>query len=147
MTGARTIVVGVDGSTQSEAALRWALIEAGPGDRVRAVLVRARDDLLPGTSYAIQPHGRTPVGVDEEYAERLRTTVAAAAGADASRVEQVVRTGDPAAELIAESAAAAFLALGSHGARPVTELLLGRVTARCVRHARCPVVVMPPGAR
>ena len=31
MTHARRIVVGVDGSAQSEAALGWALAEAAPG--------------------------------------------------------------------------------------------------------------------
>lgn len=51
----RTIAVGVDGSPQSEAALRWALREAEGKAHVRAIVVRPHDDLLPGTSFAMLP--------------------------------------------------------------------------------------------
>ncbi|WAL63276.1 universal stress protein [Amycolatopsis cynarae] len=144
MTSQRTIVVGVDGSVQSEAALRWALQEAAGHDRVRAVLVRAREDLLPGTSYAIQPHGRRPVEQDEDYATLLHSTVTKAAGQEgqAPPPTEVVAIGDPATELIKESATADLLVVGSHGARPLGELLVGSVATQCVRHAHCPVVVI-----
>ncbi|TNC24811.1 universal stress protein [Amycolatopsis alkalitolerans] len=146
MTRTRTLVVGVDGSPQSEAALRWAITEATPGnDSVRAVLVRARDDLLPGTSYAIQPHGRRPVARDEDYAALLRATVEKALQGQENppAVEEIIADGDPGTELIKESAAADLLVVGSHGARLVTELLVGSVATQCVRHAHCPVVVLP----
>lgn len=149
MTKPRKFVVGVDGSAQSEAALRWALDEAAPGrDTVRAVLVRARPDLLPGTSYAIQPHGRKPTDQDEDYAALLRTTIdkQLAQRACAPEIETVVAVGDPATELIKESGDADLLAIGSHGASPVAELLLGGVATRCVRHSRCPVVVLTADA-
>lgn len=145
MTGTRKLVVGVDGSPQSEAALRWALGEAAAHrDEVRAILVRARDDLLPGTSYTFQPHGRRPVGPDGEYAGLLHATVEKAAQHQENppRVTEIVTDGDPATELIKASAAADLLVVGSHGARLVTELLLGGVTTQCVRHAHCPVVVL-----
>ncbi|WP_020420173.1 universal stress protein [Amycolatopsis sp. ATCC 39116] len=142
MSESRTIVVGVDGSAQSRAALRWALQEARPGDRVRAMLVRVRDELLPGTSYAIQPHGRIPVGEDSAYAGLLHSTVQETRGPGAPEVEEVVLSGDPATELNKASADADLLVVGSHGARPLTELLLGSVATQVVRHAHCPVVVM-----
>ncbi|GAA5152290.1 MULTISPECIES: universal stress protein [Amycolatopsis] len=145
MARKRKIVVGVDGSPQSEAALRWAVGEAA-ADRgeVRAVLVRARDELLPGTSYAIQPHGRRPVAQDEDYAGLLRESVRKTLQniENPPLVEDLVADGDPATELIKESSAADLLVVGSHGARMVTELLLGSVATQCVRHAHCPVVVL-----
>ncbi|MGW3966535.1 universal stress protein [Amycolatopsis sp. NPDC005003] len=67
MSTGRALIVGMDGSPRGDAALRWALeIGAHAGDTVRAILVRPRDTLLPGTSFAIQPHGRGP-----EAASRL----------------------------------------------------------------------------
>lgn len=145
MAPKRKIVVGVDGSPQSEAALRWAIQEAVPErDEVRAVLVRVRDDLLPGTSYAMQPHGRRPVGPSPEYAELLRTTVHRALQGHQvpPTVTEAVADGDPATELVKEAKDADLLVVGSHGARPITEVLLGSATVHCVRHAHCPVVVI-----
>ncbi|WP_027945468.1 universal stress protein [Amycolatopsis taiwanensis] len=144
MTGQRKIVVGVDGSNQSEAALRWALEEAtAHSDQVRAVLVRARAELLPGTSYAIQPYGRRPVGEDEEYSDRLRTTVQKVRETldNPPPVIEAVLNGDPAAELVKESAHADLLVIGSHGAR-LRDVLIGSVAVWCVRHAHCPVLVI-----
>ncbi|NKQ51820.1 universal stress protein [Amycolatopsis sp. K13G38] len=145
MSNQRKIIVGVDGSPQSEAALRWAVAEATQeGDEVRAVLVRARDELLPGTSYAIQPHGRRPVSRDEDYAGLLHSTVGKVLEhlEKTPHVTEIVTDGDPATELIKESTYADLLVLGSHGARMISELLLGSVTTQCVRHAPCPVVVI-----
>lgn len=141
----RTIVVGVDGSPQSDAALRWALAEASAKqDTVRAVLVRARDDLLPGTSFAMQPHGRRPAGPDEDYAALLHTTVqkATASLQKAPPIVEIVVDGDPATELVKQSGDGDLLVVGSHGARLLTEVLVGSVATSCVRHARCPVVVI-----
>lgn len=143
MTDSRTIVVGVDGSKESEAALRWAVTQARPDDRVLAVLVRSGAESPPATASAIRLYGREPADRD---AERLRATVQAAAVPDAMAAEQVVVTGDPAGELVKASSDAFLLVVGSHGARPIGELLLGSVATQCVRHARCPVVVMSPGA-
>ncbi|MTD59606.1 universal stress protein [Amycolatopsis pithecellobii] len=145
MTRKGKIIVGVDGSTQSEAALRWAIDEARTdGAQVRAVLVRSREDLLPGTSYSMQAHGRRPVGEDEDYAHLLRATVEKSLSdkENLPEIHGVVTDGDPATELIKESGDADLLVVGSHGARMLTELLLGSVATQCVRHAHCPVVVL-----
>lgn len=145
MSNPRKIVVGVDGSSQSEAALRWAIHEAvREGDQVRAVLVRGQEDLLPGTSFATQPHGRRPVPDESDYVERLRASVAAARDELPSPppVTNVLLSGIPATVLIKESQNADLLVVGSHGARQLSELLLGSVATQCVRHAHCPVVVI-----
>lgn len=145
MASQRKIIVGVDGSPQSEAALRWAVDEATRnGDEVRAVLVRARDELLPGTSYAMQPYGRRPVARDDDYAGLLHSTVRKVVEhvEKPPPVTEIVADGDPATELIKETSHADLLVVGSHGARVISELLLGSVTTQCVRHAPRPVVVI-----
>ncbi|EHR50981.1 universal stress protein UspA-like protein [Saccharomonospora marina XMU15] len=146
----RTIVVGVDGSPASEQALRWALAETERcGGQVHAITVRRRDDLLPGTTFALQPYGRRPARTEESLRESLHSQVATmsdtAAGRAATTVTESVVTGDPATELSKASASADLLVLGSHGQRAFTEVLLGSVAAECVRRAQCPVVLIPAG--
>jgi nucleotide-binding universal stress UspA family protein len=140
----RTIAVGVDGSPQSEAALRWALREAEDKAHVRAIVVRPHEDLLPGTSFAMLPRGRRPIADEPDYADRLHATVEATRSEflTPAPITEVVVSGDPATELIKASMSADLLVVGSHGARPLAELLLGSVATQCVRYAHCPVVVI-----
>ena len=142
----RTIVVGVDGSAAGNGALRWAVREAArQHDRVHAIHVRDREDLLPGTSFAFQPHGRIPVTDAGALQQQLREAVRSATEhmAEPPEIMESVCTGHPATELIAASADADLLVVGSHGHQPLAELLLGSVAADCVRHAHCPVVIAP----
>ena len=142
----RTIVVGVDGSAAGDGALRWAVREAArQHDRVHAISVRDREELLPATSLAFQPHGRVHVSDESTTQQRLRAAVHAATEdmAEPPEILESVRTGDPATELIAASTGADLLVVGSHGFRPLAELLLGSVAASCVRRAHCPVVIAP----
>ncbi|MFD8498422.1 universal stress protein [Amycolatopsis sp. NPDC059657] len=142
-----TIVVGMDGSRQSEAALRWAIEEAGYRQgRVLALMVRPNAALLPGTSFAPQPHGRLPV-LEATYPLPARIAAIRDEITGAAPVDATVLTGDPTAELVAASENADLLVVGAHrhgGA--VGEILLGSVAAHCVRHAKCPVVVITPEA-
>ena len=138
----RVIVVGMDGSPRGDAALQWAL-EAGAhtGDTVRAILVRPRDTLLPGTSFAIHPHGRVPeagYSLDEHVAKLTLDTQAS--------LETRTVHGDPATELVTASADADLLVLGTHRGGAVSDLVLGSVGRECVRFSRCPVVVITPEA-
>ncbi|WIV54250.1 universal stress protein [Amycolatopsis nalaikhensis] len=138
----RVVVVGTDGSPRGDAALRWAVeVGAHAGDTVRAILVRPRDTLLPGTSFAIQPHGRAPEAdyhLDEHVAGLARTSKA--------KVETRTVHGDPATELVTASADADVLVLGAHRGGALADLVLGSVGRECVRFSRCPVVVITPEA-
>ncbi|GAA1205508.1 universal stress protein [Prauserella alba] len=141
-TRRRKIVVGVDGSAAAEHALRWAVWEASlHGDEIEAIAVREQEDLLPGTSYTFQPYGRRPVADDEGARAYLHTAVNAVT-TDVPVVE-TVRAGDPATELIKASASADMLVVASHHHGRFAEVLLGSTSAECVRHAQCPVVVIP----
>ncbi|MEU5266876.1 universal stress protein [Amycolatopsis sp. NPDC021455] len=138
----RVLVVGVDGSPRGDAALRWTLeTGAHTGDTVRAILVRPRDGLLPGTSFALQPHGRIPEG---RYS--LATHVSGLGIETAAEVETRTVHGDPATELVTASADADLLVLGAHRGGAVADLVLGSVGRECVRYSRCPVVVITPEA-
>ncbi|MEV4603615.1 universal stress protein [Amycolatopsis sp. NPDC049253] len=140
----RFLVVGFDGSPQSDAALRWVLgVGAQPGDSVQAVLVRPTEFLVPGSSFALQPHGRHPAGLYSPHDDIARIRAEFPAAAD---VTIATPRGDPATELITASTDADLLVVGAHGAGRTRELLLGSVSRDCVRYSRCPVVVVTPGA-
>jgi len=144
MSGRRPILVGVDGSAASVAALNWAIAEAARRDLpVLAVMVHMPQGQV---MIGAVPYGvLTASGTVVEHADcvrRLAETVAEADAAGAT-VEQMVVSGGPGEELAKLSENAVMLVVGSHGHTRLAELVLGSVSAQCVRHATCPVVVIP----
>lgn len=138
------IVVAVDGSRPSLAALAWAVGEARSVGR-SVCAVRVFD---PAFLYS------PPAPVFESIAvartaerEALDDAVAAIVGTDAGvPVRKELLQGQPATEIIRRSEKAAMLVMGSHGRTRVGSAILGSVGAACVRKAGCPVVVIPPDA-
>lgn len=153
------IVVGVDGSPAGDAALRFAVEEAGrKGVRVRAVCVYSAVTVYPVAPVGMGAAAITiPVASPEERAALRRAAEAAArttieealsrcgANAPEGTVDVAPIEGDPGDTLVNESRHAELLVVGSHGHRALTELLLGSATHHCIQHASCPVVVIPPG--
>ncbi|MFE0020846.1 universal stress protein [Amycolatopsis sp. NPDC059021] len=134
------IVVGVDGSAASAAALRWARAEADArGAELHAVTAWLYDPILDEASIA-----RTQAEAREAHLAKLKEFVATALGDDPGvEVTYEAPDGDAADMLVARSVDAAMLVLGGHGTRKLRHLLVGSVCAACLRHACCPVVVLP----
>lgn len=139
------IVVGVDGSVEAEAAVRWALDEARlRGDKV--VLVHAWE--FPGVALTTYAGESLPVfGRDdlETLAADLLARVREAVEGWGSGVEVETRLveGHPGAALADASRDARMLVVGSRGLGGFKGLLLGSVSTSCAHHARCPVVIVP----
>ncbi|GAB3887601.1 universal stress protein [Kibdelosporangium lantanae] len=138
----RNIIVGIDGSLASRAALRWAIgVAAGLRATVAAVAVQRRTPaFLPATSMALLPHGSVPERPGATRAERLHAVVTESGGQD---VAEYLLTGDPARELTRMAGPDDLIVVGAHGALTPASAMLGSVTSACLRHARCPVVVIP----
>lgn len=142
------IVVGVDGSPGSKAALRWALRQAGPtGATVEAVAVWAP---LPVFYYGYA--WTVSVDTEQELAEATNTAlldtlveVAGEYGRSVPILPRVLR-GRAAGELIRAAEGAQMLVVGEPAHGTVARLLLGSVAHECVRHATCPVIVVPVGS-
>ena len=142
--GARqVVVVGVDGSAESIAALGWAKDYAtAVGEKVRAVHAWHYP-----AAFGVAPVGRAPQSVTAEVEQRMRDDLAAAVAqvysdqADA-QVETALRYGHPVEVLIDESKAASLLVVGHRGHGAVTGMLFGSVSIHCVTSAACPVVVV-----
>jgi nucleotide-binding universal stress UspA family protein len=129
------VVVGVDGSPVSEAALEYAF-DAADARSAELVVVYAWRDLLLDRATpleAIEQQGRA------ELAERL-------AGWGGKypdvRVRRVVVRDAPARTIVEQSAAAQLVVVGSHGRGSVGGLLLGSVSNAVLHRAECPVVVV-----
>ncbi len=138
------IVVGIDGGELSHEVLRFALHEAAlRGTRVRAVHAWSAAPIVPMTG----PGVVTPVDpgpLREAAEERLQSIVAAVAGERAETVERVLVEG-PAGDAILDNARdAELIVVGTHAHGALAELILGSVSHHVVKHARCPVVVVPP---
>jgi nucleotide-binding universal stress UspA family protein len=134
------IVVGVDGSDQSAAALRWAAREADlRGHDLVAVLVW---DLF-NQHHADGTHRFDPeYGADEADAA-LAAAVEAALGADAAAtVVRRVVCDVPAPGLLAAADQADLLVVGARGLGGFRDLLLGSVSQQCLHHARIPMAIV-----
>lgn len=134
------IVVGVDGSDGSKAALRWAVGQAElTGAKVEAVAAWE----YPAT------YGWAPMYSDDETLPELTKkqvseTVRDTLGAEAADLIGVTVTeGQSAHVLLTSSAGADLLVVGRRGRGGFAGLLLGSVSQHCVHHASCPVVVVP----
>jgi nucleotide-binding universal stress UspA family protein len=142
------VVVGVDGSTASRAALQWAREEADVHG-APLIAVHVLDPRGQFASYARPPVRHWPSRPGSaEFGELLERWAE-------GPVEQVFDVGAPAAVLMRHAAGARLLVLGhadhhrlrrgdGHRGTPA----LGVVARACIAHADCPVVVVPiPAAR
>jgi nucleotide-binding universal stress UspA family protein len=133
---AASVVVGVDGSEESRLALRWAFEYAQmSGAPVEAVIAWE----IPRT-YGFAP-SYDDVDLEKKAQETLEETIRSVLG-DNAPVTLRVERGHPAPILIAASAHARLLVVGSRGHGAFADMLLGSVSQHCVHHGHCPVVVI-----
>jgi nucleotide-binding universal stress UspA family protein len=132
------IVVGVDGSVPSKAALAWAITQARlTGATVEAVIAWEFPTMV----------GYPMLTADVDW-EDLATRVIGDAVADVSgsgepvKMTNKVVQGNAAQALLDESEGADLLVVGSRGHSGFVEALLGSTGQHCVQHADCPVVVI-----
>lgn len=140
------IVVGVDGSAPSDAALSWALAEAALRG---AELVAVHALTSPPVVAPLPRDGEVAPGRFEAGARRLVTeALARSPGHTLVPVRTRVVFGAPAEVLVAESAGADLLVLGTRGRGGFQGLLLGSTGYGCLHLSPCPVVLLhgPQGA-
>lgn len=136
------IVVGVDGSKSSLAALDWACDEA---QRRSAELVAVAAWQYPPV-LAAEATGFYTVASTDDLPEKARQGLEEAlASVDRRGVHltTVVEMGSPARVLLDQAADADLLVVGARGLGGFRGLLLGSVSQQCVTHASCPTVVVP----
>lgn len=146
-TDGERVVVGVDGSDPSRAALGWALTEA----RLRSATLEAvhawEVPVIFGPVGVGFPYETGPIEraahelIDQEVDKALADT-----GTAGVTVERTVSANGPTTALLDAAENADLVVVGRRGVGGFQRLLLGSVSDHVARHAPCPVVVMPPTA-
>jgi len=143
-SGAGRVIVGVDGSPSSAAALTWAITEGAARGAVVEVIHAWEPPVLYGPVAGVA--GFEAAAVEDAGERLLREMVeraTEAAGAAPPAVERTVATGGAASSLLDAAKAADLLVVGRRGLGGFGRLLLGSVSDHVARHAPCPVVVVP----
>jgi nucleotide-binding universal stress UspA family protein len=139
------VIVGVDGSANSIAALKWAARYAQSTDCiVEALYVWS----YPITAIAPAPIGGAAAPADlmhQAAVEALAGFIAEAHLPDDVHVAQLVREGSASKVLIdhAKDTEAEIIVVGARGHGGFAGLLLGSVANAVINHTPCPVAVVP----
>jgi nucleotide-binding universal stress UspA family protein len=132
-------LVGVDGSEPSLLAASWAARDAAAAGHPMTVCYVNEGSLFPGSPLPgrvwreAQRFGQDRL---DRALERIRHEAPEVA------VTGRVADGNPAAELLRQSADAEQVVLGSRGKGGLEKLVLGSVGAEVAAHATCPVIVV-----
>jgi nucleotide-binding universal stress UspA family protein len=133
------VVVGIDGSPNSNEVLAFAFDHASRHGRPLLTVFCWRPDLIASMQW--RPEQPPPARADRWLAEATAGWQEKFPDVDVHRA--VVRD-HPVAGLVAESTAQDLLVVGSHGRHPRVGGLLGSVSQGVLHHATCPVAVIHP---
>ncbi len=132
--------MGVDGSPDALAALRFALAEARlRGAEVQAVSAWHYPDTFGGPVILAGDYDLEAIA-HRALDEAITATKDQQTGLT---VNLMTTQGRAASALLDAAAGADLLVVGSRGRGGFAGLLLGSVSQQCVHHAPCPVVVVP----
>jgi nucleotide-binding universal stress UspA family protein len=138
----KTIVVGVDGSSGSRTALRWAAAEAADHGADLVVLNVWEHTLLPPSGsvsvsekYVPDPSQRTGDDLVKVIKEELGENPPVL-------VQPHVKQGNAAKLLIEQAVNADLLVVGKRGHGGFAGLVLGSVSQHVAAYAKCPVAVV-----
>ncbi len=139
------IVVGIDGSDNSIAALGWALTFAQPGTRVEALSVWDVSPIAVGADQFFFPEATDLA--EERFHHLVDTVVCRHTVAPDVHVERTFTTGTPRRELADRSESTDLLVLGARGHGAIGAALIGSVSTWSLHHASAPTVIVPAPSR
>jgi nucleotide-binding universal stress UspA family protein len=134
-------VVGVDGSPSAQAALAFAVRQAGlTGATVEAVIAWHYPVMVAG-------YGSVPTSDNTDWAAIAAQTLSDAIARTVDpggtvKVSTTVQEGSAAGVLLAAASGADLLVVGSRGHGGFGGALLGSVSQHCAHHAPCPIVII-----
>ena len=138
------ILVGVDGSGFSDAAVRWAVREAAMHHEpltLMSIVERHGPHVTYDTEVMLQSR-QAQHSDGERILAAAQQIVEDELGADAAQVHAEFMFAHPLATLIEASKDARMVVVGCRGVSALDRLRLGSVSAGLARHAHCPVAVI-----
>ncbi len=144
MTDIKLIIVGVDGSDSSRAALQWAYDEAAHHGASLTAVMTWHPPTLPQSP----PYGAL---TEKDYESQPKLEALGVLDGLIAQLEKrdpevdlrtSIEEGSPAKVLIERSKGADLMVVGSRGHGGFAGMLLGSVSQHLVAHADCPVVVV-----
>jgi nucleotide-binding universal stress UspA family protein len=144
MSGTKHMVVGLDGSSGSLVALRWAAARTDRFGIIEPVAAWVRPWWAAGPTSA----GSDQLPSDNDLRERAQAAAEhLLQGVDPAVVAPVtIVNAPPGPALVAAAGNATLLVVGSRGHGAVMGALLGSVSLHCVNHSTAPVAVIPDDA-
>jgi nucleotide-binding universal stress UspA family protein len=140
--GGGHVVVGLDGSRASGAALAWAVDEARRrGARVTVVRAHLAPLVDEVAEEAVLVWDQS---TDASYARSAFDATVDRVDAGGVAVERLLVADSPGPAIVAAAADADLVVVGSSGRGRVPKRLVGSVSLYVTHHAGCPVVVLPP---
>ena len=140
------VIVGIDGSREGAAALRWAMREAATRQAALTVVNAWRfDSMTAPADYRYAAINRT--AFTEHSEAMLREQIDAAissVGAAPAVVDRVTSSQPPVQALVDRAGTSRLLVVGRGGRGEFAGVRLGSVSQHCLHHARGVVVVVPP---
>ena len=141
------ILVPTDFSAPSHAALALATrMAAASGASLH--LLHVLEDPFTAAAYATDVYAAPPAGITESWLKGAQGVLDTQLTPDEQlsfRSTQVVMFGTPSRDIVNHAAAndIDLIVMGTHGRGGVHHLVMGSVAERVVRHAECPVLVVP----
>lgn len=138
--GPARVIVGYDGSTDADAALRYGVTQAVSRD-AELFLVNAVDDLVLSSAWGVVFDVET---IRDAARQILQSAVdqAAGLGMPADRIRHDVELGNPAAVLARHSEEASLIVLGRSSSAEGERVYVGATAVGVAGTAHCPVVVV-----
>ena len=134
----KTVLVPVDFSTASADALQTAMqLVAQPKDLHVLYVAVPPATMMSPVGWATDDAPARALAAAQQLSKFL-------ANHRASEVTQLIREGDPGLMIAdyADESHADLIVMPSHGYHGVARVLLGSVTERVLRHAKCPILVL-----
>jgi nucleotide-binding universal stress UspA family protein len=138
---AHRIVVGVDGSRPSIAALEWAVRQAKLTESSVDAVMGWEFPVVPGAfGWTVAPSDDTDY--DELAVKALNEAMSQVSTPPGVIINQLAVQGNAATVLLDAAKDADLLVVGNRGHGAFADALIGSVSVRCLHHATCPVVIV-----
>lgn len=136
------IVVGVDGSNSSSAALEWAGRQAELTGSVLELVTAWEWPTTYGAPFTFTPEWNPAADAEQVIESAVKEVREAHRDIE---IRTTVQQGHPAPVLVKASQGADLLVVGCRGHGEFVGMLLGSVSEHCVTNAKCPVLVLRGG--